>query len=169
MRWMKVLGWAGGVLASLLILWVVVGNAWAGKRERDARDRWEKDFGTLDELLKKYPKTERNDSALKVETMAPRLGLSLALAIPNIRNAFRRADRLVVDAELTSKILEAKALRRKNGGRWPKAIPGIEVSKFPGAFWRYEVSPEGRMSIAFSRELQSATLPKILPLRFESD
>ncbi len=55
----------------------------------------------------------------------------------------RSADRLVVDAELTSKILEAKRLRKENGGRWPAAIPGIETSHFPGASWRYEASPDG--------------------------
>ena len=96
-----------------------------------------------------------------------------SLAIPNIRNSFARADRLVVDAELTSKVLEAKRLRRENGGRWPVAIPGIEASHFPEASWRYEVSPDGgQMSIAFSRELASPYGQggmKSLPLRFSSN
>jgi hypothetical protein len=88
------------------------------------------------------------------------------------RNSFLRADRLVVDAELTSKILQAKSLRRKNAGRWPAAIPGIEASRYPGASWRYEVSPDGGgMSIALSRELASPYPPdtKLLPLRFSSN
>jgi hypothetical protein len=97
----------------------------------------------------------------------------LAVSMPNTKNSFVRADRLVVDAELTSKILEAKRLRSENGGRWPAAIPGIETSRFPGASWRYEVSPEGgRMSIAFSRELASPygqSGMKALPLRFSSN
>ncbi len=105
-----------------------------------------------------------------------RKGWSLAsvssIAIPNIRNAFVRADRLVVDTELTSKILEAKHLRRENGRRWPAAIPGIEASRYPGASWRYEVSHDGsRMSITFSRELASPypSNAKPLPLRFSSN
>ncbi len=88
------------------------------------------------------------------------------------RNPSLRADRLVVDAELTSKILEAKRLRRENGGRWPAAIPGIETSRFPGASWRYEASPDSaRMSIAFSRELASPYPPDVkpLPLLFSSN
>jgi hypothetical protein len=98
----------------------------------------------------------------------------LAISMPNIHNSFLRADRLVVDAELTSKILEAKRLRRQNGGRWPAAIPGIEASRFPGASWRYEASSDGaRMSIAFSRELDSPYWKggslKPLPLLFSSN
>ncbi len=97
----------------------------------------------------------------------------LAVSMPNIKNSFVRADRLVIDAELTSKVLEAKRLRKENGGHWPAAIPGIETSRFPGASWRYEVSPEGgRMSIAFSRELASPygqSGMKALPLRFSSN
>jgi hypothetical protein len=93
-----------------------------------------------------------------------------SIAIPNIRDSFARADRLVVDAELTSKILEAKHLRRENGGRWPAAIPGIEASRYPEASWRYEASPDGgRMSIAFSRELAFPEGLKPLPLRFSSN
>jgi hypothetical protein len=94
----------------------------------------------------------------------------LAVAIPNIQNAFLRADRLVVDAELTAKVLEARRLRREGGGRWPAAIPGVESSRFPGASWRYEVSPDGGMSLAFSRELASPYGKGVtpLPLRFTS-
>jgi hypothetical protein len=103
-------------------------------------------------------------------------GLSHTLAsayVPNIRNLFARADRLVVDAELTSKILEAKRLRREGAGRWPAAIPGIEASRYPGASWRYEASPDGgRMSIAFSRQLASPygqNAPGTLSLLFSSN
>jgi len=96
----------------------------------------------------------------------------LAMQMPNLKSAFVRGDRLVVDAALTSKILEAKHLRRENAGRWPAAIPGIETSRYPGASWRYEVSPDGgRMSIAFSRELVSPYPADVkpLPLRFSSN
>jgi len=100
--------------------------------------------------------------------------IMFAMSLPNNRNSFLRADRLVVDAELTSKILEAKQLRKENGGRWPAAVPGIEASRYPGASWRYEVSPDGgRMSIAFSRELASPYGEggplKPLPLSFSSN
>lgn len=96
-----------------------------------------------------------------------------AISMPNIQNSFLRAARLFVDAELTGKIIEAMRLRRENGMRWPASIPGIGTSRFPGASWRYEVSPDGRrMSIAFSRELTSPYGQgglKPLPLRFASN
>lgn len=98
--------------------------------------------------------------------------LIASISMPSIRNFFLRADRLVVDAELTSKVLEAKRVRRENGMRWSSAIPGIETSRFPGASWRYEATPDGRMSIAFSRELASPygqNGMKPLPLRFSSN
>jgi hypothetical protein len=117
-----------------------------------------------------------SDRSFKAENEKKGLGLAhilASIALPNIRNSFVRADRLVVDAELTSKILEARSLRRENGGRWPAAIPGIEASRYPEASWRYEASPDGgRMSIAFSRAL---TFPdgqgwkRSLPLRFSSN
>ena len=55
--------------------------------------------------------------------------------------------------------------------RWPAAIPGIEVSRYPEASWRYDVSPEGHMSLAFSRELASpyGANVKSLPLAFRSN
>jgi hypothetical protein len=96
-----------------------------------------------------------------------------SITLPNIRNTFVRADRLVVDAELTSKILEASRIRKENGGHWPAAIPGIESSRYKDASWRYEASPDGsRMSIAFSRELASPYGQggmKPLPLRFSTN
>lgn len=96
--------------------------------------------------------------------------IAATIAMPNLDNAFLRADRLVVDAELTSKVLEARRLRREGGGRWPAAIPGVEASRFPGASWRYEASPDGGMSLAFSRELASPYGRNVepLPLRFTS-
>lgn len=93
-----------------------------------------------------------------------------AIAIPNLENAFLRADRLVVDAELTAKVLEARRLRREGGGRWPAAIPGVETSRYPGASWRYEALPATGMSLTFSRELASPYPKDVtpLPLRFTS-
>ncbi len=94
--------------------------------------------------------------------------IAATIAIPNLENAFLRADRLVVDAELTSKVLEARRLRREGGGRWPATLPGAETSRYPGASWRYEALPGGAMSLTFSRELASPYAKDVtpLPLRF---
>jgi hypothetical protein len=81
----------------------------------------------------------------------------------------RRADRLIFDTELTTKILEAKALRNRLG-RWPQVIPGIETSQFPNGRWNYSVTPNGHMKIVFSRELHWIDEKSLsLPSRYESD
>lgn len=124
--------------------------------------------------LRSFPLSDRSFEAENAKKGWGLARILASIAIPNIRNSFARADRLVVDAELTSKVLEAKRLRTENGGRWPAAIPGIESSRYPGASWRYQVSPDGlRMSIAFSRELASPYGEggplKPLPLLFSSN
>jgi hypothetical protein len=93
----------------------------------------------------------------------------IAMANPNTRNSFLRGDRLVVDAELTSKVLEAKRLRKANGGRWPVEIPGIETSALRNARWIYTVTPDGHASIELSRKLDwGQTVGLVLPTRWTS-
>ena len=93
---------------------------------------------------------------------------SLRMPMPNLLDTFRRADRLVLDTELTAKILQARELRLQNGGRWPAAIPGIETSRFPGAGWIYSVSPDGMMSLSLSNGPHWDTSGPVLPTRFTS-
>ena len=77
--------------------------------------------------------------------------------------------RVALDAEMTLKILDLRAARDENGGRWPKALPGIERStNCPRDRWIYNVSSES-MSLAFSRKLDWGQGPTILilPMRYE--
>jgi hypothetical protein len=92
----------------------------------------------------------------------------VSIAIPNIQNVFVRADRLAVDAELTARLLSLRQARREKGGGWPVRPEGLQESRFPGASWQYTVEPDGRATIAFSRDLASPYPPMItpLPLRF---
>jgi hypothetical protein len=92
-----------------------------------------------------------------------------SIAIPNLADSWNRVNRLVVDLELTTRALEARA-QRSYLGHWPKEIPGLEKSRFLGAQWVYSVSDAGRMSISFSvkpdwRHLQGL----ILPLEFSEE
>lgn len=89
-------------------------------------------------------------------------------AIPNLRNAFLRAYRLVVDAELTARVLDARAARAASKGRWPATLPGVETSAYPGASWSYTVAADGTATIGFSKELKSPYTEKDLPLTFAS-
>ncbi len=90
----------------------------------------------------------------------------LAIAIPNIRNSFDRADRLALDAELTGKILRMKEVRRTRGG-WPQPSTEIAGSRFPGLSWNYAVDG-GVMTIALARELPKPPSPFVLPTSFSS-
>jgi hypothetical protein len=91
------------------------------------------------------------------------------MMVPNLANSIRRADRLIIDLELTERILEAR-IRRAALGRWPAAIPGLETSRMPGEHWSYFVGNDGRMTIYFSRELHwEGQRGWMLPLRYESN
>jgi hypothetical protein len=72
--------------------------------------------------------------------------------IPTLASAWKRADRLVLEAELTAKVFDIRA-KRDPSGAWPAAIPGIEASKAENVTWTYTVTGEGRASIATNRLL----------------
>ena len=90
----------------------------------------------------------------------------VAISMPNIRNAFRRADRLALDAELTEKVLQAKAARTA-AGAWPSPSAEIAASRFPGLGWNYRVDG-GTMTIAPNRELPPPEAPLVIPTSFSS-
>jgi hypothetical protein len=77
---------------------------------------------------------------------------SAAPAIPTLASAWKRADRLALEAELTNKVFDIRA-KRDPSGAWPAAIPGIEASKAENVTWSYAVTAEGRASIATNRVL----------------
>jgi hypothetical protein len=56
-------------------LWVVGGNAWAARREERCDRAWTAAFGSLDDLKKKYPKRETNETAKRLEALAKAAGL----------------------------------------------------------------------------------------------
>ena len=84
-----------------------------------------------------------------------------APAVPNLASAWKRADRLVLEAELTNKVFDVRAARAA-AGAWPPAVPGIETSKAKDVTWTYAVTPEGRASLSTNRTLtwpDRASLP----------
>jgi len=93
-------------------------------------------------------------------------GLGIGFSMPNIRDGFRRADRLALDAELTEKVLRAKAARAA-AGAWPSPSAEIAASCFPGLGWNYRVDG-GTMTIALNRELPRPVAGLVLPTSFSS-
>ena len=108
--------------------------------------------------LRDSPLTTKRDGA--VDRVASREPNPLSageilgsIGMPNLANAWRRADRLTIDLEFTGKILEAKE-QRSHLGRWPSQIPGFEKSAMAGAQWVYSVAASGRVSISLSTSLE---------------
>jgi len=73
-------------------------------------------------------------------------------AVPGLAGAWKRADRLVLETELTNKVFDVRAARAATGA-WPASVPGIEASRGENVKWVYAVTPEGRASIATNRLL----------------
>ncbi len=115
-----------------------------------------------------------NDLAARhadLNVAVPRWNLFGNWVVPNMGSAVDRVARLELDIELTTKLLEIEEARRANDERWPESPSGIEQSSAcPDDSWIYEVTPEGTMTIAFSREIswpdQQGT---ILPTRFVAE
>jgi hypothetical protein len=85
------------------------------------------------------------------------------IAMPNVVESVRRADRLTVDQELTERVLDARDTKSKLG-RWPAETPGPVKSRMPGAEWITAIGKDGRMTISLSRELRWEDGGLVLPL-----
>jgi hypothetical protein len=72
--------------------------------------------------------------------------------VPGLGAAWKRADRLALEAELTNKVFDIRA-KRDPSGAWPATLPGIEASKAENVKWTYAVTAEGRASVATTRAL----------------
>ncbi len=94
------------------------------------------------------------DGAFLAEAFRKGMGRWAAAApsVPNLASAWKRADRLALEAELTNKVFDIRA-RRGPSGAWPATIPGIEASKAENVKWTYAVTAEGRASVATNRIL----------------
>jgi hypothetical protein len=57
-------------LAGLIAVWIIGGNLLAAQQEKEIHKEWE-------EFAKQFPKTETNDSALKLEALTAKLGFRL--------------------------------------------------------------------------------------------
>ena len=107
----------------------------------------------MTEAAMKSPVSD-GDGAFLAEAFRAGMGRWAAAAPPNpmLASAWMRADRLLLEAELTNKVFDIRA-KRDASGAWPAAIPGIEVSKAKNVSWKYAITADGRASIATNRLL----------------
>jgi hypothetical protein len=94
------------------------------------------------------------DGAMLADAFRAGLGRWAAATppIPGLANAWKRADRLALEAELTNKVFDIRS-KRDSSGAWPASVPGIEASKAENVKWTYAVTAEGRASVATTRTL----------------
>ena len=89
------------------------------------------------------------------------------VSLLNLGFYWERGIRLQVDAEFTAKVLDLREARDRNGGAWPRSVPGIEESRCSKAHFVYEMR-DGAVSLTFDREMKRTDRPgKItLPMRY---
>ena len=114
-------------------------------------------------------KPAAEEIALSIEAgVDPALKTLSGIATPNITGAIRRAGRLLVDRELTAKVLELrqeKAATRE--GRWPGKLFDRDSRVCPGAAYEYQSQGAG-MAIRFKGGIDDPSAPAMaLPLSFE--
>ena len=65
------------VAVCLVLLWPAAGGAYASRKQRQVENAWVGSFGTLQDLLKRYPKSNTNETARRLEELVKPLGLDL--------------------------------------------------------------------------------------------
>ena len=66
-------------------------------------------------------------------------------------NQVVKAEKHMLDLELTQKIVQAKALAAETG-KWPTTLPNLESNVCPGYEWVYNVAEDGTMSLSLNPE-----------------
>jgi hypothetical protein len=119
-----------------------------------------------DDLWK--PAAEELRRSMNAEDAAG-LDVVAGIMLPQLTSALHRAARLVVESELTARILQLrqeKAAARPS--RWPQTFYNADSRVCPGAVYEYH-SGEGAMSIRFKGAVGDLEAPaKPLPLSFEA-
>jgi hypothetical protein len=98
----------------------------------------------------------------------PALKILSDIATPNTTNMIRRAGRLLVDRELTAKVLELKQEKAASReGRWPGKFLDGDSRACPGATYEYQTRG-GAMAIRFKGAIDDPSAAALaLPLSFE--
>ena len=116
-------------------------------------------FSRLDWLAAR----QRNQQQLRASVLCDRNSTPAALTVtPHPLNPFgsgeisifsqewiKASDRML-SAELTQKVIEAKAIARRQQ-QWPKQLDNLESSVCPGLSWKYQRTPEGGIELGFDQ------------------
>jgi len=84
------------------------------------------------------------------------------VAQPNLSSSWKRAGRIMLELELTQKILQVKEMAAKEG-KLPESLPNTESAVCPGYQWVYEVSGD-KSSLSLTPTPSLGEDNKALPL-----
>src|SRR5262249_20671304 len=73
----RLLAVALGIAVVAALAWLVGVNAYARHREKRVEADWVRSFGTLQQLLDRYPKTTTNETARRLERLGQTMGIDL--------------------------------------------------------------------------------------------
>ncbi len=88
--------------------------------------------------------------------------------VPNITRAIQRAGRLLVDRELTAKVLELRQEKvASRDGRWPEKFLDLDSRVCPGVSYEYQTRGAA-MAVRFQGPIDDGGATLVLPLSFEA-
>jgi hypothetical protein len=98
----------------------------------------------------------------------PSLQSLLNITVPNITGSIRRAGRLLVDRELTAKVLEVRQEKAASrDGHWPEKFSDLDSRVCPGSSYEYQTRGAA-MAIRFKGPIDDGgSSALVLPLSFE--
>lgn len=76
----------------------------------------------------------------------------IRIAQPGLERLWRSAQQVMLNIELTDRVLDARE-EKTHLGHWPDAMPPVPSMWVPGASWVYRREPEDAISIALDRTL----------------
>ncbi len=135
MKWLKALGAAAAAVAVGLVIWLVVGNDVANRREIEVMQAWAQAPGSFAAFLARYPFEETNEAAHRLEAAADPLGLDLR---PPARPLDGSGDRFVEEGK------PGKAAHRRLCR--PRAVEAVRDGGAPVAGGRGRSRPDGPAS-----------------------
>lgn len=74
------------------------------------------------------------------------------IAMPSLSGQWRKAGKMMLDWELTQKVLQAKTLAAEQG-TWPETLPDLDSKVCPGERWIYQINGDRSISLSFSKNL----------------
>jgi hypothetical protein len=116
-----------------------------------AVDTYQFEISKLEQILKLQEYKVCQSEPLDIGEQEAAWWNLFGLATPNFLSQVTKAQKSMLDLELTQKILQVKEQAAKTG-KWPETVDNLESDICPGFTWVYQVAEDGTMSLSLSQE-----------------